>query len=152
MGVSLGELAAVAEPADVDEVCCRLLQPGHPRVVHQGECRPALSQQLGEVRANPTPVAYLDGIPWSLEQTLQEVFEDTHALDSEVRRKLEQQGTELVFEGLHSVDEAFGLAMDIDEVSLVRHLLRKLSSEEKPTGRDIPPPLYGRPSGSAVEG
>src|ERR671912_217878 len=79
MSVPRGELAAVAEPADVGEVCCRLLQPGHPPVVHQGESRPALAQQLREVGADPTPVAYLDGVSWSLGQFLQESVQDLHA-------------------------------------------------------------------------
>src|SRR4028118_170009 len=96
MSVSLRELAAVAEPADVDKVCCRLLHPGHPRVVHQGEGRLALSQQLGEGRANPTPAAPLGGVPWSLGQTLQEVFEDAYALDVEGWRKLKEERAEPV--------------------------------------------------------
>src|ERR687890_545003 len=152
MGVPRGEVAPAAEPADVDEVCCRLLQPGHRRVVHQGESSAALAQQLGEIGADPTPVAYLNGVPWSLRQFPQKSVQYLHALDGEVRRELEEQGTEPVFEGLHGADEAFGLAAAINEVPLMRQLLRKLSSEEKPTGRDLPPPLYGRPSGSAVEG
>src|ERR671915_461544 len=127
MGVPRGELAAGAWAAVGGEVCCRLLHAGHPGVVHQGESHPALAQQLGEVRANPTSVAYLDGIPWSLGQFPQEILQDAHALDGEVRRKLEEQGTEPVFEGLHGVDEAFGLAAAINEVPLMRYLQRKLS-------------------------
>src|SRR5215208_3656161 len=68
MGVPRGKLAAIAEPPDVAEVCGRLLQSGHPRIVHQCESRPALAQQLGEVRADPTPVAYLNGVSRSLRQ------------------------------------------------------------------------------------
>src|ERR671911_2987042 len=131
MGVSLRELAAIAEPADVGEVCCRLLQPGHPRVVHQGESHPALAQQLGEIGADPAPVVYLDGVPRSLGQFPQESAQDLHALDGEVRRELKEQGTEPVFEGLHGADKAFGLAAAIKEVSLMRQLLRKFCREEK---------------------
>src|SRR5918998_1425376 len=152
MGVSLRELAAVAEPADVDEVCCRLLQPGHPRVVHQGESRPALAQQLGEIGADPTPVAYLDGVPWPLGQFPQESVQDLHALDGEVRRELEEQGTEPVFEKLHGADEAFGLAAAITEVPLVGQLLRKLGGKEKALRCDFSPPLHGRTLGRTVEG
>src|ERR671921_2349784 len=127
MGVPRGKLAAIAEPADVAEVRGRLLQSGHPRVVYQCERRPALAQQLGEVRADPTPVAYLNGVSRSLGQFPQEGIEDLHALDGKVRRELEEQGTEPVFEDLHGADEAFGLAAAINEVPLMRQLLRKLS-------------------------
>src|ERR671913_808283 len=120
------------------------------RVVDQGESRPTLAQQLGEFGADPTPVAYLNGVPWSLGQFPQESAEDVHALDGKVRRELEEQGTEPVAQALHGADEAFGLAVAIKEVSLMRQLQRKLGSEEKPTGRDLSPPLYGSPSGSAV--
>src|SRR5829696_7987634 len=130
-GVTGGELAAVSEPADVGEVRCRLLQTGHPRVVHQGESRPALAQQLGEVGAYPTSVTYFDGVPWSLGQFPQEGAQDLHALDGEARRELEEQGTEPVFEKLHGADEAFGLAAAITEVPLVGQLLRKLSGKEE---------------------
>src|SRR5215210_880795 len=152
MGVPRGELVAVAEPADVSKVCCRLLQPGHPRVIHQGQSRPALAQQLGEVGVEPTPVAYLHGVQWSLRQFSQEGIKDLHTHDGEVRRELEEQGTEPVFKGLHGADEAFGLAAAISEVSLMRNLERKLGSQEEPPGRGLSPPLYGRPAGSAVEG
>src|SRR5215203_5285648 len=119
MGVPRGKLAAIAEPPDVAEFCGRLLQSGHPRVVHQCESRPALAQQLWEVGADPTPVAYLNGVPRSLGQFLQEIAEDVHALDGEVWRELEEQGTEPVVQALHGADEAFGLAAAIKKVSLV---------------------------------
>src|SRR5215218_8480721 len=81
MGVPRGKLAAIAEPPDVAEVCGRLLQSGHPRIVHQCESRPALAQQLGEVRADPTPVAYLNGVSRSLRQFPQESVKNPNASD-----------------------------------------------------------------------
>jgi len=89
MSVPRRKLAAIPEPADIDEVRGRLLQPGHPRLIHQGESRPALTQQLEEVGANPTPMVYLDGVPWSVGQFPQESIQDLHALDGKVRRELE---------------------------------------------------------------
>src|SRR5918998_3619816 len=147
-----GELAPVAEPADVDEVCSRLLHTRHPRIVDEREGHTTLAEHLGEIGAEPAPVANLDSVARPLRQGRQEILEHPHPLYGEVRRKLEEQGAEPIFEGLHGVDEAFGLTADIDEVALMRHFLRKLSSQEKSTRRDIPPPLYGCPSGSAVEG
>src|SRR5215217_8861374 len=151
MGVPRGKLAAIAEPADVAEVCGRLLQSRHPWVVHQCESHPALAQQLGEVRADPTPVAYLDGVSRSLGQFAQESAQGVHALDGKVRRELEEQGTEPVSQALHGADEAFGLAAAINEVSLMRQIQRKLSSEEEPPGRDLAPTFDGCLSRSTVE-
>src|SRR5215210_872606 len=96
MGVPLRELAAVAEPADVGEVRGSLFKPRHLGVIDEGESRPVLAQQLGKVGADPTPVAYLDGVTWSLGQFPQESVQDLHALDGEARRELEEQGTKPV--------------------------------------------------------
>src|SRR5215212_554087 len=152
MSVSFRELAAVAEPADVSEVCCRLLHPGHPRVVDQGEGDAVLAQQRRQIRAEPAPVAHLDSVARPLRQGRQEILEHPHPLYGKGRRKLEEKGTEPIFEGLHSVDEAFGLAAGIDEVSLVRHLLRKLRSEEEALRGDLTPLLHRRAARGAVEG
>src|SRR5215212_1615888 len=151
MSVSFRELAAVAEPADVSEVCCRLLHPGHPRVVDQGEGDVVLAQQCRQVGAEPAPVAHLDSVARPLRQGRQEILEHPHTLYGEGRRKLEEQGTEPIFEGLHGVDEGFGLAAGIDEVFLVRYLLRKLGGEQEPIGRYLAPVLYGRAARRTVE-
>src|SRR5215208_4827371 len=75
MGVYLRELAPVAEPADVREIRCRLLHPGHPRVVDQGEGDAVLAQQCRQVGAEPAPVAHLDSVARPLRQGRQEILE-----------------------------------------------------------------------------
>src|SRR5215218_4425140 len=151
MGVPRGKLAAIAEPPDVAEVCGRLLQSGHPRIVHQCESRPALAQQLGEVRADPTPMAYLNGVSRSLRQFPQESAQNLHTLDGKARRELQEQGTEPVAQALHGADEGFGLAAAINEVSLMRQIQRKLSSEEETPGRNLAPTFDGCLSRNTVE-
>src|ERR671915_579284 len=131
MSVSLRELAAVAEPADVGEVRRRLLHAGHSGVVDQGEGYAVLAQKRRQIRAEPTPVPHLDGVAGLLRQGRQEILEHTHPLYGEGRRKLEEERTEPVFESLHGVDEAFDLASGIDEVPLVGHLLRTLRREQE---------------------
>jgi hypothetical protein len=89
MRVIRGEFAAVAEPADLDEVCSRLLHSEHPRVVDQSEGDPVLAQQLGEVGAEPAPLAHLDGVARPPRQDREEILEHPHPLHGERRWKLE---------------------------------------------------------------
>src|SRR5215208_4509762 len=123
MSVYLRELAPVTEPADVGEVGCRLLHTGHPGVVNQGEGDAVLAQKRRQIGTEPATVAHLDSVARPLRQGRQEILEHPHTLYGEGRRKLEEQGTEPIFEGLHGVHEAFYFAAGIDEVSLVRNLL-----------------------------
>src|SRR5215203_3948019 len=110
MGVSLRELAPVAEPADVDKVCCRLLHAGHPRIVDEREGHTTLAEHLGEIGAEPVPVTNLDGVAKPSGQALQEVFEDAHALNAEGRRQLKEERAEPVPQLCHRMHEVFGLS------------------------------------------
>src|SRR5918994_3770603 len=144
MSVSLRELAAVAEPADVREISGRLLHPGHPRVVDERQGHAALAEHLGQVGAEPAPVAHLDGVARSLGQALQKIFEYAHALDVEGRRELKKERAKPVSQLFHRTHEAIGLGLGADEVSLVRHLLRKFRSEKEALWDYLTPLLHRR--------
>src|SRR5215207_6112466 len=150
--VSRRELAPVTEPADVGEVRRRLLHAGHSRIVDESEGRTTLAQHLGEIRAKPAPVTNLDGVAKSLGQAFQEIFEYAHALDVEGWRELKKERAKPVSQLRHRTHEAFGLGFGADEVSLVRHLLRKLRSEEEAVRDDLTPLLHRRAARGAVEG
>src|SRR5215210_6950520 len=142
MSVSLRELAPVTEPADVGEVRSRLLHAGHSRIVYESEGRTTLAQHLGEIRAETAPGTNLDGIPWSLGQAFQKIFEYAHALDVEGRRELNKGRAKPVSQLCHRTHKTFCLGFGADEVSLVRHLLRKLRSEEEALRDDLTPLLH----------
>src|SRR5919107_3856344 len=152
MSVSLRELAAVAEPADVGEVRRRLLHAGNSRIVDESEGSAVLAQQRRQVGAEPAPVAHLDGVAKSLGQAFQKVFEYAHALDFEGRRELKKERAKPVSQLCHRTYEAFGLGLGANEISLVRPLLRKLRSEEEALWDYLTPLLHRRAARGAVEG
>src|SRR5215208_6367350 len=126
MGVSLGKLPPVAEPADVGEICRRLFHPRHPRVVDERQGHAPFAEHLGEVRAEPAPVPYRDSVPEARWKPLDGVFADAHPLDGKGWRELQEEWAKPVSQFIHRAYEAFGLGFRADEVSLVRHLLWKL--------------------------
>src|SRR5215218_8738079 len=152
MRVPRGELPPVAEPADVGEVRRSLRHPWHPRVVDERQGDTAFAEHLGQVRAEPAPVAHLDRVPEIGRQAFQEIFEHAHSFDGERRRELYEERAEPVAEFGHRPYEVLGLAFGANQVLIVCDFLRKLGSEEKTLRYDLTPLLHGRAARGAVEG
>src|SRR5918998_2767743 len=131
MRVAGGELATVSQPGNVGEVRGGLFEPGHPRVIYEGMGRPMLAQQVGEVGAEPAPVAHLDGVEGAFGKLAQERLQSAHALDRETGRELEKQGAKPVVEALHRADEALGGFFAADQALFVRDLLGVLYVTDK---------------------